>query len=156
MSARTGWRAGEKLVFAWCRSRSRIGQDEGGGLAGPGLGGGEDVAAGEDERDGGCLDRGGGLVALLGDDLEEIGRQAERVEGQACAPAWIAIARARGARRWPKRSRWCDAGVRASIADIAVRRAPIEARCVPRASGQGRPVRLAILRPSAPKRPQHR
>ena len=33
------------------------GQREGGGLAGPGLRRGEDVAAGEDEGDGGCLDR---------------------------------------------------------------------------------------------------
>ena len=53
-------------------------QREGGGLAGAGLGGGEDVAAGEDEGDGLRLDGRGLGVALLGDGLEEIGRQAER------------------------------------------------------------------------------
>ena len=59
------------------------GQREGRRLAGPGLGGGEDVAAGEDEGDGGCLDRRRGGVALFGDGLQQIGRQAERIEGQA-------------------------------------------------------------------------
>ena len=59
------------------------GQGEGRGLAGAGLGGGEDVAALEDEGDGGCLDRRGGGVALFGDGLQQVGRQAERVEGQA-------------------------------------------------------------------------
>ena len=53
------------------------GQDEGGGLAGAGLGGGEHVAALEDERDGGRLDGGRGLVSLLGDHAHEVGRQAE-------------------------------------------------------------------------------
>ena len=52
-------------------------QHEGGGLAGPGLGGGEDVAALEDERDGRRLDGGRGLVPLLGDHAHEVGRQAE-------------------------------------------------------------------------------
>ena len=41
-------------------------QDEGGGLAGAGLGSGEQVAAGEDDRDRLALDRGGLGVALVG------------------------------------------------------------------------------------------
>jgi len=53
------------------------------GLAGAGLGGGEDVPTLEDERDGGRLDGRGFDVALLGDGSEEVGRQAERFEGQA-------------------------------------------------------------------------
>ena len=59
------------------------GEGEGRGLAGPGLGGGEDIASREDEGDGGGLDRGGGGVALFRDGPQQIGRQAERVEGQA-------------------------------------------------------------------------
>ena len=55
-------------------------QHEGGRLAGPRLGAREDVAAGEDERDGLCLDRGGFRVALVGDGTEELGRQPERIE----------------------------------------------------------------------------
>ena len=38
---------------------------------------------GEDEGDGGCLDRRRGGVALFGNGREQIGRQAERIEGQA-------------------------------------------------------------------------
>ena len=59
------------------------GKDEGGGLAGAGLGRGEDVASLEDDGDGLGLDRGGGLLALFRDNADEIGRQAERIEGQA-------------------------------------------------------------------------
>ena len=64
------------------------GEREGGGLAGAGLGGGEDIAAGEDQRDGFGLDGGRGGVPLFGDGLEQVGRQAERVEGQgvSCVP----------------------------------------------------------------------
>ncbi len=57
-------------------------QHEGGGLAGPGLGGGEEVAPCEDEGDGAGLDGRRGVVALLGDGPDEIGRQAEGIEGQ--------------------------------------------------------------------------
>ena len=53
------------------------GQDEGRGLAGPGLGRGEDVASLEHQRDGRRLDGGRGLVPLLGDHAHEVGRQAE-------------------------------------------------------------------------------
>ena len=63
-------------------------QREGRGLARAGLGGGEDVATLEDEGDGLGLDRRRGFVTLLDDGLEEVGRQAERVEGQvvSCEP----------------------------------------------------------------------
>jgi hypothetical protein len=58
-------------------------QRERGRLAGAGLGGGEDVAALEDEGDGGRLDGRWDGISLLHDGSEEIGRQAELVEGQA-------------------------------------------------------------------------
>jgi hypothetical protein len=58
-------------------------EDEGGRLSGAGLRGREDVAALEDERDGGRLDGGRFVVAFLGDRAEKVGRQAEGVEGQA-------------------------------------------------------------------------
>ena len=57
-------------------------QREGRRLAGAGLGGGEEVASLEDERDGGVLDGCRGRVALLGDGPDEIGREAEGIEGQ--------------------------------------------------------------------------
>ena len=53
------------------------GQHEGGGLAGAGLSGREDVATGEDERNGRFLDGGRGFIPLLGDHAHEVGRQAE-------------------------------------------------------------------------------
>ena len=52
-------------------------QHERGGLAGPRLCGGEDVAPGQHERDGSGLDGCRGLVPLLGDHAHEVGRQAE-------------------------------------------------------------------------------
>ncbi len=52
-------------------------QREGRRLAGPGLGGSEDVAAREDEGDGGCLDRRRRRVTLFDDGLQQVGRQAE-------------------------------------------------------------------------------
>ena len=55
-------------------------QHEGGGLAGAGLGAGEQVAALEDEGDGRALDRGGGLVPLVGDGSKQLGRQPETIE----------------------------------------------------------------------------
>ena len=58
------------------------GQREGGGLAGAGLRGGEQVAALEDEWDRGGLDGRRGRVALFGDGPDEIGREAEGIEGQ--------------------------------------------------------------------------
>ena len=125
MSDRTGWRAGENDVLACGPQAVEDGQREGRGLAGAGLGGGEDVAACEDDGDGGCLDRRRGRVALLGDGLQQIGREAERIEGQACAPAWIpAVAGGGlpGARRRPNGGRPAACAVRPwaarSIADI--------------------------------------
>ena len=56
-------------------------QHEGRRLAGAGLGAGEEVAAGEDERDGLGLDRGRLGVALVGDRAKELGRQPEVREG---------------------------------------------------------------------------
>ena len=158
---RTGWRAGEKLVLAWARSRSRIGQDEGGGLAGAGLGGGEDVAALEDERDGRRLDRGGGRIAFLGDGAEEIGREAERVEGQAWAPAWRSR-RDPGAgssrRQGPDRRRESERRSRAarSIPEIggAPVRPPVRRRPVQRMVGLASAGRCAaILAAEPPRRP---
>jgi hypothetical protein len=55
-------------------------EHEGGRLAGARLGGGEEIAALQDQRNGIGLDRRGSVIALLGDGLEEIGRQAERIK----------------------------------------------------------------------------
>ena len=57
-------------------------QGEGRGLAGAGLRGGEQVASLEDEGDRFGLDGRRGRVALLGDGPDEIGREAEGIEGQ--------------------------------------------------------------------------
>jgi len=57
------------------------GQDEGGRLAGSGLGAGKKIAAGEHERDRLTLDRRGLGVALVRDRAEEFGRQPEDIEG---------------------------------------------------------------------------
>ncbi len=68
------------------RSRSRLTvgmeplddrQDEGGGLAGPGLGAGEDVATCQDVGDRVRLHGGGVLVAFVGHGSKELGRQPE-------------------------------------------------------------------------------
>jgi hypothetical protein len=58
-------------------------QGEAGGLAGAGLGGGEQVAAGQDDGDGLRLDGGGRGVALLGDSAEQLGLQPEGIERRA-------------------------------------------------------------------------
>ncbi len=55
-------------------------QHEGGRLAGPGLGAGEDVTSLQHERDGLALDRRGFGVALAGDSAEQLGRQPETIE----------------------------------------------------------------------------
>ena len=55
-------------------------QDEGRGLARAGLGAGQDVTTGQDERNGVALDGGGFRVALVGDGTKEVGRQPENVE----------------------------------------------------------------------------
>ena len=57
------------------------GQAEGGRLAGAGLGDTHDVLAREQYRNGLALDRGGGLVAHVGDGLEKVRRQPEIGEG---------------------------------------------------------------------------
>ena len=57
------------------------GEDEGGRLAGPGLGRAHDVATLEDERDRLDLDGRGRGEALVGNGAEEFGRQAERIKG---------------------------------------------------------------------------
>ena len=57
------------------------GEDEGRGLAGAGLGAGEQVAALEDQRDRLALDRGGLGVALVGDRAKQLGREPEGIEG---------------------------------------------------------------------------
>ena len=53
------------------------GQHERGGLARPGLGGGKDISALEDQRDSCGLDGCRGFIPLLGDHAHEVGRQAE-------------------------------------------------------------------------------
>ena len=90
------------------------GQRERGGLAGTGLRGRKDVTTLKDERDGSFLDRRGGGIALLDDGLEQIGRQAEGVEGQAwllhgsrAGAGWAGSLRAR--RRLRQAARWCAA-----------------------------------------------
>ena len=59
------------------------GQDECGGLPGAGLRRREDVTTLQDEWDRSFLDRCRDLVAFFGHHLDEIGREAERVECQA-------------------------------------------------------------------------
>src|SRR2546428_8308941 len=56
-------------------------EEEGGGLAGTGLGGADDVAPREDRGDRLPLNRGGGLVADRVDGPHEGGVEAEVVEG---------------------------------------------------------------------------
>ena len=58
------------------------GEGEGGGLARARLGGGEDVAPGEDMGDGRGLDGGGLGIALLRDGGKQVGREAEISECQ--------------------------------------------------------------------------
>src|SRR5688572_12514184 len=71
ISARTGCRAGDGLEFV------EDGEAEAGGLAGPGLGAAHDVEAGEDDRNGLLLNRGGGGVAGFGHGPEDFRPQAE-------------------------------------------------------------------------------
>jgi hypothetical protein len=56
---------------------------EAGGLAGAGLGGGEQVAPGSDDGDGLGLDGGGGCVALLRNGAQQLGQKPEAFEGRA-------------------------------------------------------------------------
>ena len=95
---RTGWRAGENDVFACSRRRSRIGSVKAAVLPVPVW------AAARTSRP--WRTRGmawdwtgvGVFVALLDDGLEEVGRQAERIEGQvvSCGPDRGACAQASG------------------------------------------------------------
>ena len=62
------------------------GEDERGRLAGARLGARQQVAAGEDERDGRGLDGSGLGVALVRDRAKELGRQPELIKGHANAP----------------------------------------------------------------------
>ena len=55
-------------------------QHEGRGLARAGLGAGEHVTTGQDERNGLALDGRGFRVALVGDGTKEVGRQPENIE----------------------------------------------------------------------------
>jgi hypothetical protein len=55
-------------------------QHERRGLAGAGLGAGQHVTAGQDERNGLPLDGSGFRVALVGHGTKEIGRQPEDIE----------------------------------------------------------------------------
>ena len=73
-----GGRAGSLLGLAEALQHR---QHERGRLAGARLGAGHEVAAGEDERDGLGLDRGGFGVALVGDGVEQLGREPEFGEG---------------------------------------------------------------------------
>ena len=66
------------------------GEGEGGGLAGAGLGGREDVGSGEHDRDRTLLDRCGLGVALLGDGPQQVRGQSKVIKAQRwCgAPEW--------------------------------------------------------------------
>src|SRR5664280_430991 len=79
-------------------------KDKRGGLAGPGLGTGEHVAPGEDERDRGRLDGRGLGVALVRDRAEELGRQPEVIEWHGSDAPGEALPRDGGARS----GRWMD------------------------------------------------
>ena len=57
-------------------------QHEAGGLAGPGLGGAEEVATRKDDGDGLRLDGGGFCVALLRDGTKQLGQEPEAFEGR--------------------------------------------------------------------------
>jgi hypothetical protein len=57
-------------------------EGEAGGLAGAGLRGGEEVAAGEDNGNGLRLDGGGDGVALLRDGTQQLGQEPEAFEGR--------------------------------------------------------------------------
>jgi len=57
-------------------------QREAGGLARAGLRGAEQVASGEDDRDGLRLDGGGFGVAMLRDGAKQLGQQPEAFEGR--------------------------------------------------------------------------
>ena len=77
----------ERRVRVWLETLEDR-QDEGRRLAGPGLGSSHEVAAGEDERDGLCLDRRWRGVAGVGHRVEEFSRQAEGFEGHVGAAYW--------------------------------------------------------------------
>src|SRR5207237_538031 len=62
-----------------------------------GLRRGDQVAAGERERNGVLLDRGGGGVAVIGDPAQKHGGQGETIESHV-NPCWRGASRARGAR----------------------------------------------------------
>ena len=145
-------------MFACSRSRSRIGSVERGGLAGSGLGGGEDVAAVEDEGDGRCLDRGGLGVALFRDGRS---RSAERpseskVKRCSCVDPAVAGGIRGSATAAPSRAavgHRPHVGPSASIADIGPR--PSARRCVrapqcPVSRRSGRSMDLRRQAPSVP------
>ena len=82
-----GRRQDQRTHRAPALARQRIGvqalqqrQGETGGLAGAGLGTGENVAPLQNDRDGLALYRRGFAVALIGDSTKKFGRQAERIE----------------------------------------------------------------------------
>jgi hypothetical protein len=58
-------------------------EDERGGLAGPGLGGAQQVAPGKDDGDGLRLDGGGFGIALFRDGAEQLGQKPETFESLA-------------------------------------------------------------------------
>jgi hypothetical protein len=64
------------------REALQDGKGEAGGLAGAGLRGGEQVAAGDDDGDGLRLDGGGLGVALLRDGTQQLGKKPEGIEGR--------------------------------------------------------------------------
>ena len=99
-------------------------QGEGGRLAGAGLGGGEEVAALEDERDRPLLDGGGLRVALLRDRAKDVGREAEGVEGQAGL-------------LWPVGPRPRGRVIRRRAGRGPVARALVGGRVVPRSIAEG-------------------
>jgi hypothetical protein len=70
-----------RLRLALAEQAVQHGQGEGGGLAGAGLGGGEQVVTGDHQRDRAHLDRGRLGVALFGKRTQQRRRKAQRFEG---------------------------------------------------------------------------
>ena len=135
------------------RSRSRMGSVKAAVLPVPVWAAARTSRPCEDEGDGCCLDRRRGRVALLGDGPQQIGREAERIEGQAWAPARIpAIA-------WAG-SRERDGGRTAVGPQVAVR--PSAARSIAEIDSIGampprrRPPSSCSPRRRRPRRPRLR
>src|SRR5690606_29516143 len=142
---------------------------EAGGLAGAGLGGGQQVAAGENGGDGLALDGGGGPVAPRGDGGDQGGREAEGGKahgvsrglrrgarrGRAAYPMAPARARSRG---WPRvDQKTVDSGFSlgpdtAMLRALAAGAPPQAARPLPYSPPQDQPLEYPAVRQPQPQR----